>query len=267
MWTSPSPNPDILVAVGQGYYGNEKGHVAISTDRGETWRKTGIEGLPGDRHPGKVAISADGTRIVWSPSDTEVTPVYSTDLGETWTPVEGLPAGAMIRSDRVNASTLYSFSGGTFYRSTDGGATFTDTGATGLPSAGVEDFRAVPGKKNHVWLAGRGDEKEGAPGGMWRSKDGGTTWKQITKFETANSVGFGKAAKNSGYPTIYTWALTGGKSGIYRSTDGGTRWTRVNDDDHQWANAGNVITGDPLIYGRVYLGTNGRGIIYGDIAD
>ncbi len=259
-------DPDVIVAVGQGYYGNEKGHVGVSTDRGKTWSKTGIEGLAGDRHPGTVAVSADGSTILWSPSDTEITPVYSTDLGETWTPVEGLPAGAKIRSDRVKASVLYSFSGGTFYRSTDGGATFTDTGATGLPSAGVEDFRAVPGKKNHVWLAGRGDEKEGAPGGMWRSKDGGTTWKQITKFETADSVGFGKAAKNSGYPTIYTWALTGGKSGIYRSIDGGTRWTRINDDEHQWANAGAVITGDPLIYGRVYLGTNGRGIIYGDIA-
>jgi hypothetical protein len=258
--------PDIIVCSGN-VRGEVKGHVGVSTDRGKTWRNaTRVEGVPGDGHGGTVAVSADGSRIFWTPSNSEVTPVYSTDLGETWIPVAGLPAGAKIRSDRVRASVLYAFSGGTFYRSTDGGATFTDTGATGLPTAAVEDFRAVPGHKNHVWLAGRGDTEKGIAGGMWRSKDGGATWKQIAGFETAESVGFGKAAKKSGYPAIYTSAEIGGKAAIFRSTDGGNRWTRINDDDHQWAWSGSRITGDPLIYGRVYLTTNGRGIIYGDIA-
>jgi photosystem II stability/assembly factor-like uncharacterized protein len=192
--------------------------------------------------------------------------VYSTDLGATWNPVQGLPAGAKIRSDRVEPSVLYSFSGGTFYRSTDGGATFAGTGATGLPTAGVDDFRAVPGHKNHVWLAGRGDDTNGVGGGMWRSTDGGTSWTRIAAFETAESVGFGKAASQSGYPTIFTSAVIDGKAAIHRSVDGGATWTRVNDDAHQWAYSGSAITGDPLIYGRVYLTTNGRGIVYGDIA-
>jgi len=258
--------PDIVVGTGN-VHGNEKGHVGVSTDRGKTWKNAApVEGVPGGGHGGTVAVTADGAKIVWSPSDTEVTPVYSTDLGETWNPVEGLPAGAKIRSDRVKASVLYAFSGGKFYRSTDGGKTFTDTGATGLPPGAVENFRAVPGHKNHVWLAGRGDEKEGIGGGLWRSKDGGTTWKQITVFETAESVGFGKAAKRSGYPAIYTSAVKHGKAAIYRSTDGGSRWRRINDDAHQWAWSGSSITGDPQVYGRVYLTTNGRGIIYGDIA-
>ena len=131
--------------------------------------------------------------------------------------------------------------------------------------AGFDDFRAVPGYKNHVWLAGRGDTEKDIPRGMWRSKDGGTTWKRIAEFDTAESVGFGKASKKSGYPAIYTSARIRGKAAIYRSTDGGTRWVRINDDDHQWAYSGSAITGDPLLYGRVYLTTNGRGIIYGDI--
>ena len=256
---------DIIVGTGN-VQGNEKGHVGVSTDRGKTWKNAArVEGVPGDGHGGTVAISANGSRIFWTPGSSEVTPVYSADLGETWIPVRGLPAGAKIRSDRVDSSVLYAFSGGTFYRSTNGGKTFVDTGATGLPTAGVDDFRAVPRHKKHLWLAGRGDEKTGITGGMWRSKDGGTTWKRIARFETAESVGFGKAAKNAAYPAIYTSALIGGKAAIYRSIDGGSRWTRLNDDDHQWAYSGSAITGDPLVYGRVYLTTNGRGIIYGDI--
>lgn len=44
----------------------------------------------------------------------------------------------------------------------------------------------------------------------------------------------------------------------------GNTWTRINDDAGQWAWIGQTITGDPNIFGRVYLGTNGRGILYGD---
>jgi hypothetical protein len=64
---------------------------------------------------------------------------------------------------------------------------------------------------------------------------------------------------------IYTSAKIGGVRGIFRSDNEGASWVRINDDQHQYAWTGKVITGDPRIYGRVYFGTNGRGIIYGDI--
>jgi len=54
--------------------------------------------------------------------------------------------------------------------------------------------------------------------------------------------------------------------GIFRSTDAGATWVRINDDHHQWG-AVFPLTGDPRIFGRVYIGTNGRGIIYGDSDD
>lgn len=55
--------------------------------------------------------------------------------------------------------------------------------------------------------------------------------------------------------------------GIYGSLDGGARWTRINDTAHQWGLRLRVISGDPRRFGRVYVGTDGRGIMYGDPAE
>jgi hypothetical protein len=51
---------------------------------------------------------------------------------------------------------------------------------------------------------------------------------------------------------------------VYRSDDEAKTWTRINDDRHQWGWTGAAITGDPRVYGRVYVATNGRGVQYGD---
>jgi photosystem II stability/assembly factor-like uncharacterized protein len=255
---------DRNIVVGSGDVGSATaGHVTYSTDRGQTWQDTTrLEGSP-NGSGGIVTITADASVIVWSPNSATITPVYSTDLGQTWHQVQGLPAGARVRSDRVDGSVVYAYSGGRFFRSTDGGKTFADTGATGLPAEGVDDFRTAPGRKGHVWLTGRSD-KAAVAKGLWRSKDGGTTWTRISAVDLAIGVGFGKAAKRNGYPAIYITATVGGQDGFFRSTDGGTTWCRINDAAHQWGFAGSVITGDPDIYGRVYL--SARGIVYGDIA-
>jgi hypothetical protein len=40
---------------------------------------------------------------------------------------------------------------------------------------------------------------------------------------------------------------------------------RINDDQHQWGLL-LQITGDPKQFGRVYVGSHGRGTFYGDPA-
>ena len=73
------------------------------------------------------------------------------------------------------------------------------------------------------------------------------------------------AAQGSSYPTVYAAGTVKGVYGIFRSKDAGSSWARINDVAHQFGALGD-LTGDPRIYGRVYVGTEGRGIIYGDVS-
>ncbi|MFI9290234.1 cellulose binding domain-containing protein [Streptomyces gardneri] len=247
-------SPDTVVRAGHLDGGPR---VAFSTDNGANWspgqEPSGVTG------GGTVAASADGTRFVWSPDGTGV----HTGTGGAWTASTGIPAGATVESDRVDPKTFYGFKDGTFYASTDGGATFTAR-AGGLPAKGNARFKAVPGKKGDLWFAGGATD---STYGLWHSTDGGATFARVSGVEQADTVGFGKAAPGASYPALYTSAKIGGIRGIFRSTDAGASWVRINDDAHQWGWTGGAITGDPRVYGRVYVSTNGRGIIYGDTAE
>ncbi|WP_030105682.1 xyloglucanase [Actinoalloteichus caeruleus] len=248
-------NPSVVVRVGD-VEDSASSHIGISTNNGQTWwqgqRPAGVTG------GGTVAVAANASSIVWSPEGTGVH--VSTSYGGSWQPARGIPAGATVEADRVDPAVFYGFSGGTFYVSVDGGASFTATSASGLPSSGDVRFKAVPGRAGDVWLAG------GAPGhyGLWRSTNQGSSFSRVAGVEEADNIGFGRAAPGEAYPALYSSAKVNGVRGIYRSDDAGGTWLRINDDDHQWAWTGAAITGDPRVHGRVYIATNGRGIIYGD---
>ncbi|MFG2002832.1 xyloglucanase [Spirillospora sp. NPDC048911] len=247
-------NPNVMVRAGSFTDSDRPGdsHLAFSTNGGANWFQGGEPG--GVNQGGTVAASADGSRFVWAPGDSGQQVVHATGFGTTWTASSGVPANAIIESDRVNPSKFYAFSNGRFYVSTNGGQSFTAT-ATNLPATGVH-FKAVPGKEGDIWLAGET--------GLFRSTDSGATFTKLPNISKAVNVGFGKAAPGRTYQALYAVATINGVTGLFRSNDTGTTWTRVNDDQHQYGNMGEALTGDPRVYGRVYLGTNGRGIIYGD---
>ncbi|WP_432133887.1 cellulose binding domain-containing protein [Streptomyces sp. bgisy154] len=250
-------DPNTVVRVGDLDSGP---HVAFSTDNGAHWfAGSDPSGVSGG---GTVAAAADGSRFVWSPNGTGVQ--HTTGFGTSWSASSGIPAGAIVESDRVDPLTFYGFKSGKFYVSEDGGATFTASAATGLPGGDSVRFKALPGTKGDVWLAG--GASDGAYG-LWHSTDAGATFTKLSGVEQADTVGFGKAAAGATYQTLYTSAKIGGVRGIFRSTDQAATWTRVNDDAHQWGWTGAAITGDPRVYGRVYVSTNGRGVIYGDTSD
>jgi xyloglucan-specific exo-beta-1,4-glucanase len=245
-------NPSVMVRAGNFTDADRPNdsHVAFSTDGGANWFQGTEPG--GINEGGTVAAAADGSRFVWAPKGQPVH--YSVGFGNSWTASQGLPTEAVVESDRVNANKFYGFSGGRFYVSTNGGATFTQTAATGLPT--TAKFKALTGKEGELWLAG--------DTGLFHSTDSGASFTPLSTVSKAVSVGFGKAAPGRTNPALYAMATIDGVTGVHRSDDNGVTWVRINDDQHQYGNAGDAITGDPRIYGRVYLGTNGRGVLYAD---
>ncbi|WBB79781.1 cellulose binding domain-containing protein [Micromonospora sp. WMMD882] len=249
-------NPAVMVRAGNFTDADRPNdsHVAFSTDGGANWFQ-GTE-PSGIDNGGTVAAAADGSRFVWAPGDAGRQVVHSVGFGNSWAASTGIPANAVVESDRVNPSKFYGFSGGRLYVSVNGGASFTASAATGLPTTGNVRFKALPGKEGELWLAGEG--------GLWRSTNSGASFTKLAGVSAAGSIGFGKAAPGQTYPALYLFGTVDGQPGVHRSDNVGASWVRINDDQHQYGNAGDAITGDPRVYGRVYLGTNGRGILVAD---
>ncbi|GAB3169568.1 cellulose binding domain-containing protein [Myceligenerans halotolerans] len=247
--------PDTMVRVGESDE-DGAGHLGVSTSGGDSWWAAQEPG--GVSGPGTVALNADGSRILWSPDGADVH--VSTTLGSSWTASSGVPAGARVEADRSDPQRFYAMAGGTFYASDDGGATFTASDAAGLPTGDVR-FGAVPGRSGEIFVAGSDDD---GPYGLWHSTDGGATFAALAGVDEADAVGFGAPAPGFDHPAVYVSAQVDGVRGLFRSDDAGASWVRINDDEHQFAWTGQVVTGDPDVYGRVYVGTNGRGIVMGE---
>ncbi|HTA92933.1 MAG TPA: sialidase family protein [Polyangiaceae bacterium] len=258
--------PTLFARVGNGGDDKHK-RGAFSTDSGATWTEFASE-PPKSNGSGSIGVSADGKVLVWAARD--ATPAFSLDHGATWTTSQGAPeptkvpdwapVNLRVASDRVNPKKFYIFDEkeGTVFTSADGGAHFAATvrGLPGLPEYQLTSgsAHAVPGVEGDVWLS-TGKE-------LYHSTDSGKNFAPIVVQES-HSIGFGKAAPGKTYPALYLIGKVSDVSGFFRSDDAGSTWQRINDDAHQFGFAAPII-GDPRIYGRVYVGTGGRGILYAD---
>jgi photosystem II stability/assembly factor-like uncharacterized protein len=232
-----------------------------SQDTGETWtlmlRPNSVV------NNGKVTLSADGNVLLWSPENSPNT-FRTTDWGENWSTAEGITDNNAIPvADPVESDVFYIYNpagGGRLLVSTDGGESFQEAGTPG--GGGSRIIRAAPDREGDIWVARLNN-------GLWRSIDAGSSFERIDGVDGARSVGFGREAPEAEFPAVYIWGTIDGVTGIFRSIDEGDSWVRINDDDHQYGGPGNaqIITGDANIYGRVYMSTVGRGIVFGERDD
>ena len=264
--------PNVIVR-SAGRVGQGESNLGYSEDSGRSWQP--LEMPPADppadnerrrREFPALITSADGATFMVLLA----TPQLTRDRGESWTAVEGLPERGRPVADMVNADRFYAmdFDTATIYASDDGGATFTEWSTEGLPADISEDrptwseaewpLHATPGREGDLWFVSKQ--------GLYHSTDGGLSFEKVEADAGIESLTFGKAAEGSDDPTLFAVGWKGTTRGILRSDDLGVTWQRVNDDQHQWGTRFRRVVGDPRVFGRVYLATDGRGILYGEPA-
>lgn len=263
-------NPNIIVRSGRPNQGQAS--LGYSLDGGHSWQPLTIStatpqaAASGRRRRGgapAITLSADGATFMVMAR----TPLITRDRGQTWTKVHGLANGTRPVADRVDPNTFYAldFASGKFFISTDGGATFAVTESTGLPASSAPNspesawpLQATLGKQGDLWFV--------SPQGLFHSADSGKTFLRVQSDLRVDAIGFGKAPPGNDYPTIFAIGTMNELRAIWRSDDAARTWIRVNDDQHQYGTRFRCLAGDPRIFGRVYVGTDGRGILYGNPA-
>jgi photosystem II stability/assembly factor-like uncharacterized protein len=264
--TSAESKPEMVVRVGRPSYHVKGIGIGYSLDYGKTWKP--CESLPNSKSQlGFIALACDGSSWIWTPEREKA--YYTDNMGKTWHLIADLPPYTRVVADRINPKKFYAISlfDGILYSSQDGGKSFKPSKLNlpdGIPQRGFRgDIRGgqdriytMPGKEGNLWLA--------AYHGLYFSNNSGKNWKRMPLVSEMHGFGFGKAAPNSNIPALYMIGVVDHVRGIFRSDDGAKSWIRINDDMHQWGLLLH-ITGDPKKYGRVYVGTHGRGTQYGDI--
>ena len=197
-------NPDVVwVGTGENVSGR---HVAWgdgvyrSRDAGNTWDAVGLEAA---EHIGKILVDPRDGHVVFVAAE-----------GPLWSP----------GGDRG------------LYRTSDGGESWDqvlvvddDTGVTDVefhPENPDVIYAATFQRRRHIWgyLAG------GPGSGIWKSTDGGDSWRELTTGLPSGDMGKIGLAVTPADPSLVYATIEAGEDeqGFYRSRDSGESWERRN---------------------------------------
>jgi photosystem II stability/assembly factor-like uncharacterized protein len=244
------------------YIGFDNGGVWRSTDFGSTWQPLFDDEPTGSI--GAIAVAPSNPNVIYvgtgagiiRPDLATGNGIYkSIDAGKTWTHL-GLDDSQMIAAidvdprnpDRLFVAVLGHPYGPNeergVFRSTDGGRTFQKVLYKDAYTS-ANDVHIDPSNPDIVyaalWQQQEGFRESlsfgGSGGGIFKSTDGGTTWKPLTNgLPTVLQANLAIAPSDPG--TLYAvvaGATPGGRAGFgggaigfYKSTDGGEHWSLVN---------------------------------------
>jgi len=229
---------------------------------------------------GCVTIDPNNTDVVWvgtgeNNSQRSVSfgdGVYkSVDAGRSWKNM-GLPESehiGMIAIDPRDSDTVYVAAQGPLwraggdrglYKTTDGGETWEqvlsvsdDTGINEVhldPRDPDTIYASAYQRRRHVWTLIDG----GPEGGIWKSTDGGATWREINKGLPKQDKGrIGLDISPVDPDVVYAIVEAAeGKGGFYRSTDRGEHWDKMSGHDTTSAQYYNEIFCHPTDVDTVY---------------
>jgi len=224
--------------------------VAVSTNSGVDWNTDFGAAL--NVTGGKVAYSANADTVLWSSSTNGV---LVSQFTNAFVAVPSLPSGSIIASDKRNDDLFYAASGNSFYLSTNIGKSFTAISTLGGSTAPVK-IVVHPNVTGDVWVS--------SDKGLFHSTNNGTTFTAISGITEAWAIALGAPQTAGAYPSVFAAAEISGVVGYFRSDNEGTSWVQIDDVNHRFAAINsNPVTADLNVWGRVFIGTNGRGIFYG----
>jgi photosystem II stability/assembly factor-like uncharacterized protein len=237
------------------YMAPVNGGVFKSNDYGRTWQPI-FDDQP-TASVGAIAVSISNPNVVYVGSgeglhrpDLSVGDgIYkSTDAGKTWTHLGLRDAQqiAQLAVDPKNPDRIFVAVAGHpygpneergVYRSLDGGKMFEKV-LYRDENVGASDVLIDPGNPQVVyaalWESREGPWENGVfngdGGGIFKSTDGGKTWRQLTKGLPGNIVQANIAIAPSAPKTLFAAVRTKTIAKLYRSDDAGETWSGTTDD-------------------------------------
>lgn len=249
------------------YMAPSNGGVWKTTDAGRIWSPVFDDQPTGS--VGAIAVAASNPNIIYVGSgeglhrpDLSVGDgVYkSTDAGKTWTHLADLRDGQQIseiKIDNKNPDRVFAAVAGHpyganetrgIYRSIDGGKTWQkvlhkdeNTGAADVeidPTDSNVVYACLWESREGAWENARFD---GTNGGIFKSIDGGSTWKQLMQGLPAGISQAAIAVAPSNPKRLFSAVRTPTETKFYRSDDAGETWTLATDDARP---ANRIASGD-----------------------